>query len=166
MTVNSWCRERILEYVPLSPAPADAQPLFKTGDYVESLPNGKPRVAGIVKWCGKGPGATVGLEDERDRSEWDFDVDQLRIAHRQPPSFTRKEIEAALGAALRKSRDKGADSHQENAIVAFGQDMLAALSPAPAFADPDVERTIGCKCHWEEGDSPCPVHGENEDADP
>lgn len=21
-----------------------------------------------------------------------------------------------------------------------------------------IERPKGCKCHWEEGDSPCPVH--------
>jgi hypothetical protein len=25
-------------------------------------------------------------------------------------------------------------------------------------------RQAGCKCHWEEGDSPCPVHGEDEEA--
>lgn len=39
--------------------------------------------------------------------------------------------------------------------------------PAKPTADPasaDREpREPGCKCHWEVGDSPCPVHGENED---
>ena len=24
------------------------------------------------------------------------------------------------------------------------------------------KREPGCICHWEEGDSPCPVHGEDE----
>jgi hypothetical protein len=26
-----------------------------------------------------------------------------------------------------------------------------------------VPRAPGCQCQWEEGDSPCVVHGENED---
>jgi hypothetical protein len=25
------------------------------------------------------------------------------------------------------------------------------------------EREPGCKCHWEEGDSPCPVHGDDDE---
>lgn len=25
-----------------------------------------------------------------------------------------------------------------------------------------VARVAGCRCQWEQGDSPCPVHGENE----
>lgn len=29
-----------------------------------------------------------------------------------------------------------------------------------------VTREPGCRCHWEEGDSPCPVHGENEESTP
>jgi hypothetical protein len=28
------------------------------------------------------------------------------------------------------------------------------------------ERASGCKCHWEEGDSPCPVHGDDEPPTP
>ena len=27
-----------------------------------------------------------------------------------------------------------------------------------------AKREPGCACHWEEGDSPCPVHGEDEEA--
>ena len=30
------------------------------------------------------------------------------------------------------------------------------------MADP-VQRAPGCVCHWEEGDSPCPVHGDEGD---
>lgn len=26
-----------------------------------------------------------------------------------------------------------------------------------------VKREVGCKCQWEIGDSPCPVHGDDED---
>lgn len=29
-----------------------------------------------------------------------------------------------------------------------------------------VGRKPGCLCTWEEGDSPCPVHGEDEEAQP
>lgn len=29
--------------------------------------------------------------------------------------------------------------------------------------DEKVPRNPGCLCHWEEGDSPCPVHGEHDD---
>lgn len=29
--------------------------------------------------------------------------------------------------------------------------------------DDEVPRPAGCKCHWEIGDSPCPVHGDSED---
>ncbi len=29
--------------------------------------------------------------------------------------------------------------------------------------DDTKARDPGCKCHWEEGDSPCPVHGEEEE---
>lgn len=28
--------------------------------------------------------------------------------------------------------------------------------------DTTVPRPAGCTCHWEQGDSPCPVHGEDE----
>lgn len=44
-------------------------------------------------------------------------------------------------------------------------DALDATHPTPPEAvDPDkVKREPGCQCHWEVGDSPCRVHGENEE---
>ena len=38
---------------------------------------------------------------------------------------------------------------------AFG----GCASPEPRFPDDLMPRVEGCVCHWEEGDSPCPVHG-------
>lgn len=39
----------------------------------------------------------------------------------------------------------------------------ATWEPVEAKAEPDTKpREPGCKCQWEEGDSPCPVHGEAE----
>lgn len=40
------------------------------------------------------------------------------------------------------------------------------LSAEPRFApgDDTVPRQPGCTCHWEEGDSPCPVHPSDDDA--
>lgn len=32
--------------------------------------------------------------------------------------------------------------------------------------DDSIPRPTGCRCHWEIGDSPCPVHGDSEPDDP
>lgn len=37
----------------------------------------------------------------------------------------------------------------------------AALAELRRRVDPDTR--VGCQCQWEAGDSPCPVHGENEE---
>lgn len=42
-------------------------------------------------------------------------------------------------------------------------DMAGCRPPEPPDVDDDKKpREPGCLCHWEEGDSPCPVHGEEE----
>lgn len=60
-------------------APTPEAQRFEIGQHVEA----SHRVVGVVKWCGAGPGSTVGIEDE-DGEEWDFEVAQVR-ALASPP---------------------------------------------------------------------------------
>ena len=47
------------------------------------------------------------------------------------------------------------------AFAFFGQ---AAPDECPFCASENVTRKPGCLCQWEEGDSPCPVHGEHDES--
>lgn len=45
-------------------------------------------------------------------------------------------------------------------------DSPGSIEPEPAAGSTDDDtcrRQIGCQCMWEEGDSPCPIHGLDED---
>ena len=47
---------------------------------------------------------------------------------------------------------------------AFAFFVQAAPDECPFCASENVTRKPGCLCQWEEGDSPCPVHGEHDES--
>jgi hypothetical protein len=79
-------------------------------------------------------------------------------------------IRAAIASAERDALERAAaaiETERDWAEVHYGESELrnGALSSAAeivrALADLQPRRP-GCRCHLEEGDSPCPIHGEKE----
>lgn len=67
------------------------------------------------------------------------------------------------------SGDLAAQVWEECPYVCPGCHAVAPERCAPGCIDAEIEedarheREPGCLCHWEEGDSPCPVHDEDEE---
>lgn len=57
--------------------------------------------------------------------------------------------------------DSGEREVPLSAITYVNAEQWAAAGQPPL--DDKKPREPGCKCHQEEGDSPCPVHGEEDD---
>lgn len=52
---------------------------------------------------------------------------------------------------------------QAGKLIAHGADYPALAAALGLEVEDREPRQPGCQCHWEVGDSPCPVHGLDED---
>ena len=82
-------------------------------------------------------------------------------AHGEVTDFGRQLIEVTLSGTAPSPAASTPPPAQEAPAAAGG------MGETIVDADSDtVPRVSGCKCQWEQGDSPCPVHGEDEEPTP
>ncbi len=65
-------------------------------------------------------------------------------------------IRAWVHERLRLGKNAWSDTQIQEALACA--DVMTA--EGRKWVDAPIKRLPGCKCHWEEGDSPCPVHGD------
>jgi hypothetical protein len=80
--------------------------------------------------------------------------------------MTKRElVEELKGLHLRSverlSQDK--ESHWDQFYVGRASAFSSAISLVEQLDEQLEEPKSGCQCQWEAGDSPCSVHGENEE---
>ena len=115
------------------------EPLFKTGDRVETVSTIEPRVTGTVKWCGRGPGACVGVEDDSDDSEWDFNVEQVRLVAVPP----ERDAPCQHGADFPDARKYGAVHPQPSPADPTEAQGPIAVSGTAAEQRPESVGSVG-----------------------
>lgn len=72
----------------------------------------------------------------------------LAVRRGEPVILARRFVEFRIRPARTAEEREAERRAQHAAAMSWGED------------DPDTEpREQGCECHWEAGDSPCPVHG-------
>lgn len=99
---------------------------------------------------------------------------EMRLWHlRERGGFlemSRLAYEMALTKAHERAyTDEGVSYTSERfkeLLAAFTHDINAAAGAGLSIYDETEPRPAGCQCQWEAGDSPCRVHGENEEATP
>lgn len=82
----------------------------------------------------------------------DFNPDALLC-----PYSCRREVEVKTSRGNR-------EAHCPQCMRSVGLETLAFAAYARGYRAGQSKREPGCKCHWEAGDSPCTVHGEDESA--
>lgn len=60
----------------------------------------------------------------------------------------------------RKWFDVNGDAASLRALIESRRVTPLDVHTRPFMDDDTKPREPGCECHWEEGDSPCPVHGD------